>query len=75
MQNIEWQEVDMKDVGNRLRELRGIRTRVGVAKELKINPTRLANYEHGTRCPDNDMLNRLADYYKVSANYILYANG
>lgn len=74
MQNNEWHDINMKDVGNRLRELRGIRTRVGVAKELNINPTRLANYEHGTRCPDDDMLDRLANYYKVSKGYILYAH-
>lgn len=57
----------------RLAELRISRrlTMREVAKDLKITSSTLSNYENDKRKPDVDMLNKLADYFDVSADYLL----
>lgn len=42
-----------------------------VAKELGITAGAYANYEQGTREPSLDMVVKLCDFYKVSADYLL----
>lgn len=57
-------------VGERLRKLRGIRTRTGAAKELGISYSLLAFYECGQRFPSPANQKKLADYYGVSVESI-----
>lgn len=57
---------------NRLAELRRKHnlTQADVAELLGVHRTTYANYEQGTRAMDHDLLIRLADYYKVSLDYL-----
>lgn len=64
--------LDPKEIGRRLRELRGIRTRPGVAKELGISYSALSKYEIGAKSPSDAMKVRLADYYGVSVQRIFF---
>ena len=58
--------LDTVRAGKKLRELRGIRTRAGVARELNIPYSTLQAYEDGTRSPSGPVMKKLADYYGVS---------
>jgi transcriptional regulator with XRE-family HTH domain len=58
-------------LGNRLRQLRGKRTQSEVAKILGITRARYSHYENGRNEPDTEMLQKIADYYKVSVDYLL----
>ena len=62
------------EIGKRLTEARGIRTRRGVAKAIGISDSRLCNYEHGLRVPPDDIKVRIAEYYGVPVEDLFYAN-
>ncbi|MEA4816257.1 MAG: helix-turn-helix transcriptional regulator [Lachnospiraceae bacterium] len=47
------------------------KTQFQIAKELNISPQRFNFYVTGKREPDNEMLNSLANYFSVSADYLL----
>ena len=64
--------VDPKVLGKRLRELRGIRTRTGVAKALGISYSALSFYEDGERFPSEQTQHRIASYYGVSEDDLFY---
>lgn len=53
-----------------LRKSKGI-TQVQFAHILNVANGTVGNWEAGNRQPDNDMLVRIADYYGVSADYLL----
>ena len=58
---------------NRIKELRtefGI-TQAELAKMLKISDRAVGYYEKGEREPDNDTLIKIAEYFKVSVDYLL----
>ena len=42
-----------------------------LAKELNIGTSTLGMYETGKRSPNPEMLNKLADYFHVSVDYLL----
>lgn len=65
-------KVDMKKSGKRLRELRGIRTRTGVAREVGIPYSTLQAYETGDRTPSGPVKKKLADYYGVPVETIFF---
>ena len=65
--------VDMVEAGKRLRKLRGIRTRTGVARELGISYAALCFYEGGQRQPSGPVKKKLADYYGTTVESIFYA--
>ena len=69
---MEKQKVDMAEAGRRLRQLRGIRTRSGVARELGISYSALAFYECGQRTPSGPVKKKLADYYGVPVEVIFF---
>lgn len=46
-------------------------TQYEVAEKLGISRGQLANYEQGSRQPDYDMLEQLADFYSVTTDYLL----
>lgn len=58
----------------RLRQLREElnMTQVEVAPKFNIEQPTLANYESGARKPNVDTLEKMADFYGVSIDYILY---
>lgn len=61
------------DLGNRisiLREKRGI-SQSRLADELHISQSTLAMYEKNKRTPNVEMLNKFADYFNVSIDYLV----
>lgn len=56
--------------GKRLRQLRGLRTRTGVAREIGISYSALAFYETGERNPSGRVKKMLADYYGLPVELI-----
>lgn len=47
------------------------KTQEELAKILDLPRVTYANYESGRREPDNNTLSKLADYFKVSVDYLL----
>ena len=66
------QKLDPVAIGKKLVELRGIRTRVGVAKELGISTSALCFYESGQRIPPDPVKLRISEYYKVPIQKIFF---
>lgn len=60
-------------LGLRLKELRTNRKlrQEDVANKMEIARTTYAMYEQNKREPDNDTLQRLADFFEVSVDYLL----
>ena len=63
-----------KEIGRRLRVLRGIRTRVVVEDETGISQGRLGNYEHGSRIPNDEAKVLLANYYGVTVQELFFTD-
>lgn len=61
-------------VGKKLRELRGIRTRVGVARALGISASALQAYETGERMPRDPVKERIAAYYETTVGELFFGN-
>ena len=55
----------------RLKKLRKERSQYRIAKDLGTDQQVLSRYERGERTPDAEMLLRIADYYRVSVDYLL----
>jgi HTH-type transcriptional regulator, competence development regulator len=55
----------------RLKNLRGKTTQEEVAACIGISRARYSHYENGRSEPDTETLNKLADYYDVSVDYLL----
>lgn len=57
----------------RLKELRKQKgkSQEEVANELNISRAAYSSYENGTREPSNEVLLKIADYYRVSTDYLL----
>ncbi|MFO6495008.1 MULTISPECIES: HTH-type transcriptional regulator Xre [unclassified Bacillus (in: firmicutes)] len=58
-------------LGGRLKTLRGKRTQEEVAKQIGVSRARYSHYENGRSEPDYETLKKLADYYKVTIDYLL----
>ena len=61
---------DPAEAGRRMRQLRGIRTKTGVARELGIPYSTYCAYESGTRCPPAEARERIAGYFGVDPDSI-----
>lgn len=63
----------MSDFTTRLKNLRTEKklTQSEVAQKLGIATSTYSNYEQGTRFPDKQTLINLANFYKVSIDYLL----
>lgn len=57
--------------GERIKKLRGKKPQDQCAKELGISRGALSYYENGERKPDAEILYRMAEYFKVSVDYLL----
>ena len=60
-------EIRLKD----LRNSRGI-SQVKLAMDLNVNQNSISRYESGLREPDYNTLIKIADYFNVSIDYLLY---
>lgn len=60
-------------LGNRMRTLREKKDlkQKRVADSLGISPYQLSRYEGGHSKPDPDLIVKIADFYEVSADYLL----
>ena len=60
-------------MNNRLRQLRKAKgyTQIRVQMETGIEQALLSNYESGERIPPTETLLKLADFYRVSVDYLL----
>lgn len=58
--------------GNRLRELRENKgmTQANLAKALSISRSAIGMYEQGKREPDFETLEKIADYFNVTMDYL-----
>lgn len=58
-------------LGTRLKELRGKTTQEEVAEKIGVSRARYSHYENSRSEPDTEILNKLADYFKVSTDFLL----
>ena len=58
----------------RLKQLRMERkiSQIKLAMDLNVNQNSISRYESGLREPDYNTLSKIADYFKVSIDYLLY---
>lgn len=64
--------IDRKAVGERLRILRGNKSREEVAISIGVTAQAISNYEIGIRTPSDDIKVKLAEYYHKSVQDIFY---
>lgn len=64
----------MNTLGARLKVLRGTKTQEEVANNLGLSRARYSHYENNRVEPDNETLSKLAEYYKVTTDYLLGRN-
>lgn len=58
-------------LGKRLVTLRGSRTQQEIADKLGISRARYSHYENNHVEPDNELLQKMADYFDVTTDYLL----
>lgn len=58
-------------LGNRLKRLRGKRTQQDIAKILEISRSRYSHYENDFVQPDHELLNKMANLFEVSIDYLV----
>ncbi|HEK9100172.1 helix-turn-helix transcriptional regulator [Bacillus pfraonensis] len=60
-------------IGERLRKLRKTNklTMKELGQKLNLAESTISGYENGNRKPDYDTLNKFADFFEVSADYLL----
>ena len=63
----------MNTFGSQLKKIRKIRKirQVDLAKAVGVAQTTIANYEQGNRFPDEATLVKIADYFRISIDYLL----
>lgn len=61
-----------REIGIRLRELRGDRTQAAVAEAVGVSPMAISQYEAGIRWPSDEVKLRLADFYGVDIKELFY---
>jgi len=64
--------VDPKEVGRRLRKLRGIRKRTGTAQEIGISYSALSKYEDGLKQPNDQSKALIANYFGKTVQEIFF---
>ncbi|MFS0766071.1 helix-turn-helix domain-containing protein [Peribacillus phoenicis] len=58
-------------IGSKLKKLRGKRTQEEVALKIGVSRARYSHYENGRSEPDMEILQKMADYFGVSTDYLL----
>lgn len=67
--------MNSKEIGRRLKELRGDRTIKEVSDATGINPSTLGMYEIGERVPRDNNKITLANYFGITVQELFYAQG
>ena len=62
---------DVKEMGKRIRTLRGEKSQDKVAADLLISRGALSFYENGERKPDAEIIYRICKYFDVTSDYLL----
>lgn len=62
----------MEKVAERLRRLRGERSREEVAKAVGVSISAIAMYENGERIPRDGIKLKIAEYYQKSVQEIFF---
>ncbi|MGN4420864.1 helix-turn-helix domain-containing protein [Bacillus cereus group sp. MYBK249-1] len=57
--------------GEKLKELRASRTQDEVAKAIGISRARYSHFENDRNEPDLQLIQKIADYHKVTTDYLL----
>lgn len=65
-------ELSMKEIGDRLRALRGVRTRTGTAKEMNISYSALCKYESGIKRPNDSTKVTIANFFGKTVQEIFF---
>jgi len=67
------QELDAKDVGKRIRELRekAKMSQAELGRKLRVSQTRISRYEAGHAAPTSKMLVKLSEIFDVPLDYLL----
>ena len=73
MSELEVIKVDKKKIGEKLVELRGMRTQKEVAKAINVCQSTYSMYEKGERIPSDEVKKRISEYYKRSVQFIFYS--
>lgn len=60
------------DVGKKLRELRGDKSRDKAAADIGISSSALGMYECNKRVPRDEIKKRIADYYGVTVQHLFF---
>lgn len=58
-------------IGERLKKLRGKRSQEEVAQQIGISRARLSHYENERSEPDHEILKKIADFYKVTTDFLI----
>ena len=64
--------MNRKEVGERLRALRGSRSLEEVANALDVTPMAVSLWERGERIPCDDMKIKIAAYFKRTVTFIFF---
>lgn len=65
--------MDSRKIGERLRLMRGEKSREEVAMAVGVTSSAIYNYEKGTRIPGDRIKIRLAEYFEKSIQDIFFA--
>ena len=67
-----FEEMDAKIIGERLRNLRGEMTVEETAKALEISPSAWSMYENGERIPRDNIKLRISKYFRKPIHLIFF---
>lgn len=64
---------NQKIIGERLKKLRGNRTKAEVAEAIGVSESSYIKYERGERNPDDKVKVKIAEYYGRTVGHIFFA--
>ena len=70
-----FEEMDAKVIGARLRVLRGDRSVAEIAKSLDLSPSAWSMYENGERIPRDNIKLRISNYFQCPIHVIFFTKG
>lgn len=65
--------INQKEIGERLKRLRGSKSREEVAEGIGVSVSAIAMYENGERRPRDEIKVDIAKYYNVNVGDLFYA--
>ncbi len=64
--------IDAKAIGSYLKQLRGTKTQLEVAKAIGVTTMAISQYESGERIPRDEIKIRLANYYDRTVEQLFF---